>query len=162
MAALTPWRSYDAVPSIPVDGLVASGVRLVLLDRDNTCVPGDAEHAPADVVRWVRDARDAGLALCLVSNNFHSTRVAASADELGICKVDHAMKPFPWAVWAACEKMGVPPEQTVLVGDQVFTDLAAARLAGVRSILVDPQSTSELWYTRILRRFEHLASGARR
>ena len=53
--------------------------------------------------------------------------------------------------------MGVPRSQTVLIGDQVFTDLMAARLAGIPSILVDPQSTKELWYTRIFRQMEKLA-----
>ncbi len=69
------------------------------------------------------------------------------------------MKPAPFALWAACGTMGVPVEQTVLVGDQVFTDVMAANLAGVRPILVDPQSTEELWYTRVFRLFERAASG---
>ena len=154
-----PWARYHAVPDIPVGRLVDEGVRLVLLDRDNTCVPGDAEHAPAEVAAWFDRARAAGLALCLVSNNFHGTRVAASAAELGVRKVDHAMKPAPFALWAACGAMGVPTEQTVRVGDQVFTDVVAANLAGVRPILVDPQSTEELWYTRVFRLFQRAASG---
>ena len=38
----------------------------------------------------------------------------------------------------------------------LYTDIAAGNLAGVRTILVRPQSTSDLWYTHILRVFESL------
>lgn len=159
MALFRPQERYRSVADIPVERIADEGVRLVLLDRDNTCVPGDAERPPAEVVRWFERARAAGLALCLVSNNFHSSQVAASAAELGVNKIDHAMKPAPFALWAACEAAGVPAEQTVLVGDQVFTDVASANLAGVRPILVDAQSSKELWYTRVFRLFEKAASG---
>ena len=52
---------------------------------------------------------------------------------------------------------GVGPEATVMIGDQVFTDVVAGNLAGVRTILVRPQSRSDLWYTHIFRIFERLA-----
>ena len=48
----------------------------------------------------------------------------------------------------------MPAEQTVLIGDQVFTDVVAANLAGVRTILVRPQSRSDLWYTQLFRLVE--------
>ena len=34
--------------------------------------------------------------------------------------------------------MGTSPEETILMGDQVFTDVWAARNAGLRAILVPP------------------------
>lgn len=157
MALVTPWMRVHAISDIPVAALVDHNIRLVLVDRDNTCVPGDASSAPASVAAWIDSVKAASISVCFVSNNFHSTQVEASARELGIARVDHAMKPAPFALWYACKKMGVPTSQAVLIGDQVFTDLMAARLAGVRSILVDPQSTKELWYTRIFRQMEKLA-----
>jgi predicted HAD superfamily phosphohydrolase YqeG len=71
------------------------------------------------------------------------------------------MKPLPFAVWAALRREGATPEEAVLVGDQLYTDMAAGNLAGVRTILVRPQSTRDLWYTLILRRFERLVLGDR-
>ena len=64
------------------------------------------------------------------------------------------MKPAPIAVWRALALEGVPAEQTVLIGDQVFTDVVAANLAGVRTILVHPQTRHDLWYTQLLRLVE--------
>jgi HAD superfamily phosphatase (TIGR01668 family) len=159
LRSLSPFRATRYVASvdlIDIDTLVAAGVRLVLLDRDNTCVPRDTHVAPPAVKAWLGRLRDAGISACLLSNNFHSGEVAASACELGCRVVDHAMKPAPFSAWVAMARMGVGPEQTVIVGDQVFTDILAGNLAGVRTILVRPQSRRDLWYTQIFRLGEAL------
>lgn len=39
-------------------------------------------------------------------------------------------KPYPDPILVACEKLGVPPEEALFVGDSVY-DITAARLAGV-------------------------------
>ena len=150
-------RYVASLPLVSVEGLVRDGVRLVLLDRDNTCVPRDARVAPDVVTAWLDRAREAGLELCLVSNNFHTSHVSRTARELGVDFVDHAMKPLPLALRRAMRRAGARPEETVMIGDQVFTDVAAGNLAGVRTVLVRPQSRTDLWYTHVFRVFERLA-----
>lgn len=161
MSLVRPWRRERAITDVDVDELAASGVRCVLFDRDNTVVPRDTGVAPADVMDWICRVREAGIALCMVSNNFHSQQVEASAAELGCAVVHHAMKPAPFAVRRALALVSVDASEAVLIGDQVFTDVMAGNIAGVRTILVEPQSTSDLWYTHIFRVFER-AIGARR
>lgn len=149
-----PTRHVASVSAIDIEGLAQEGVRCVLLDRDNTCIPRDTRVAPPEVVSWLEAARAHGMRTCLVSNNFHTRQIEDSARELGCEVVHHAMKPAPFAVEAALVLSGVPAEEAVLVGDQVFTDVVAGNLAGVRTILVHPQSTTDLWYTQILRLLE--------
>lgn len=160
MGLLTPARRTRAITDISIPELAASGVRCILVDRDNTCVPRDTGRVPAEVLDWLASAREAGMATCMVSNNFHTREVEASAAELGCSCVHHAMKPAPFAVRRALGLVGVSAGEAVLVGDQVFTDVVAGNLAGVRTILVEPQSTSDLWYTHIFRAVERLI-GAR-
>ena len=157
MGLFSATRYVASLPQVSVEGLVRAGVRLVLLDRDNTCVPRDARVAPPAVEEWLDRAREAGLALCLVSNNFHTSHVSRTARELGVDFVDHAMKPLPIALRRAMRLAGATPGETVMIGDQVFTDVAAGNLAGVRTVLVRPQSRSDLWYTHVFRVFERLA-----
>ena len=149
-------RYVASLPLLDVDELVADGVRLVLLDRDNTCVPRDAAEPPAEVMAWLGRAREVGLKLCLVSNNFHSSQVRGSAEHMGVDVVDHAMKPLPFALVRAMRLMGSMPGETVMIGDQVFTDVVAGNLAGVRTVLVRPQSRKDLWYTHVFRIFERI------
>ena len=48
-----------------------------------------------------------------------------------------------------------------MIGDQIFTDVAAGNLSGVRTIMVRPQSEKDLWYTLIFRRIENVIYGER-
>lgn len=149
-------RYVASVNLIDVDELRSQGVRCVLLDRDNTLIPRDVKRPPLEVREWLSKLHEAGLAVCMVSNNFHTDEVCASAEDLGCAVVHHAMKPAPVAVRYAMQMVGVPAEQTVLIGDQLFTDMVAGNLAGVQTILVRPQSRKDLWYTYILRAAEHV------
>ena len=156
MALVTAWRYVARVELVDLDELVALGIRCLLLDRDNTIVPRDTKRAPESVRAWIAHAHELGLKVCFVSNNFHSKQVEANAAEFDAGCVDHAMKPFPFAVRHALKKMGVSAGEAVLIGDQVYTDICAGNLAGVRTILVRPQCRRELWYTYIFRAFEAL------
>lgn len=154
MTILKADRYVHSVDLIDVDDLRARGIRCVLVDRDNTLVPRDTNEPPAEIIEWVKSLHSHGIAVCMVSNNFHTDAVCASAEEIGCAVVHHAMKPAPVAIKVAQLMLGVPAEQTVLVGDQLLTDVLAGNLAGVQTILVRPQSTKDLWYTQIFRRFE--------
>ena len=52
------------------------------------------------------------------------------------------------------ERMGCTPAQTVMVGDQIFTDILGANLCGMRSVLLDPLSPDPSATVRFKRRLE--------
>ena len=49
-----------------------------------------------------------------------------------------AGKPKPSGYRKAMEKLGTDTTNTIFVGDQIFTDVMGANLAGIRTILVKP------------------------
>ena len=157
MSLFKPARYVASVDKIDLDALEAAGKRCVLLDRDNTLVPRDTHRVPDAVRAWLDEARARGFKLMLVSNNWHRDQVSASAAELGMDFISHAMKPAPFAIGRALKRLGVPRSAAVMVGDQLFTDVAGGNLAGVDAILVRPQATKDLWYTQIFRIFERRA-----
>lgn len=157
MRIFSPKRYVASVDRIDLDELAAQGKRAILLDRDNTLVPRDAATAPAAISAWLDAARAQGFKLCMVSNNWHRDQVLRSSRELGLQAISHAMKPAPFAVLAACKRLGVSREEAVLIGDQLYTDVWAGNFAGVDTILVKPQTTVDLWYTQIFRIFERRA-----
>ncbi|MBF0911582.1 MAG: YqeG family HAD IIIA-type phosphatase [Atopobiaceae bacterium] len=144
-----------SLEKVSIVQLKERGIKLVLLDRDNTCIPRDLKVAPPHVVEWFKAAQEAGLTLCFISNNIHLSEVRRSAQELGIEGEGFAMKPLPRALNFAMKRFDVTPEQTVMIGDQIFTDIIAGNLAKVSTILVLPQSDEDLWYTNIIRHVEH-------
>ena len=52
------------------------------------------------------------------------------------------------------EAFGLPPEQVLFVGDQIFTDCLAAHRAGVDCYLVKPIKSKETFFFRLKRAFE--------
>ena len=123
MRIFSPKRYVASVDRIDLDTLWADGKRAILLDRDNTLVPRDTEQVPAAVSAWLDTARAKGFKLCMVSNNWHRDQVMASACELGLEAISHAMKPAPFALKAGLKRLGATANEAVLIGDQLYTDV---------------------------------------
>ena len=103
----------------------------------------------------LRDMKDAGLMLGLATNGsgrtareiMRSIGVEALFDVfIGADEVPEG-KPEPDMIIAACERLGVPPEEAVYVGDEVV-DAAAGRAAGVRGVVVVNAEDDVSRYTR--------------
>ena len=153
MSLFSPTRYVSCVERIDLDELWARGKRAILLDRDNTLVPRDRSCAPDAVSAWLDRARSLGFELIMVSNNWHKDQVERSARELGMDFILFACKPLPFAIRA----LGARPHESVMIGDQLYTDVWGGNLAGVDTVLVKPQTTVDLWYTQIFRIFERRA-----
>lgn len=129
------------------------GIRAVVTDLDDTLAARNCYLPDGEVTDWVNALRDAGISICIVSNN-HEKRTSDFATPLGIPFFFEAKKPFKTAVFKAMEAMGSNTENTVLVGDQLFTDMVAARRCRMRSILVDPVGTYGGWFVQFKRKLE--------
>ena len=65
------------------------------------------------------------------------------------------LKPSGKAVKYICNKMGIPREKALLIGDREDTDGESARLAGVTFVKVDvQQARSGEFYTNLLQKIE--------
>jgi len=152
---LSPQRAWALTPDL----LTEHGVAGLLLDLDNTLIPyGYEGPVPPEVASWLAALRSAGIAAALVTNA-RPSRSRRWGEKLGLPALPFAAKPLPLAIFWAARTLGLPREKLLLVGDQVFTDLLAARLAGVRTALVPPLSPKELPHTRWLRRLERRCRG---
>ena len=153
MELLTPDVRLARVEDITPEYLKSKGFSALLLDVDNTLVSRATGELSPSVIAWVASLKKAGIACCLLSNNWHKTVLGFGA-ELDVPIVYKAMKPFPFAFIKALVTINAHRATTVVVGDQVFTDILGARLCVIPSILVEPLSETDLWYTKIFRRFE--------
>lgn len=148
----------DTLPDVSLDELAARGLRGVIVDLDNTvCAYRRPELAPG-VADWVAAARDRGFALVLVSNNF-TERVASVGAQLGIPVVPNALKPLPFAFLRALRLLGTPRRATVVIGDQLFTDVLGAKFLGLRTVLTKPLVEKDFPLTRLLRFLERTLAG---
>ena len=138
--AMTP-RLTDITP----ERLHAWGVKLLMLDFDNTIVPYTTTVPTAEMEAWLKEMNELpDVQLCIVSNS-HNDRVPKFCRERGIDVITHAKKPFSKGINECLAKYGIPAENAALVGDQIFTDTLGANCAGVRSILVEAIHNHNFW-----------------
>ena len=131
------------------------GIRSLMTDLDNTLVEWNAMDATPKLVDWLTQVRNHGISVCIVSNN-EATRVEAFAKPLQLPAIFGAKKPRRGAFERALEILGTNQHDTVMVGDQIFTDIAGGNKMGMFTILVAPISKQEWIGTRINRKLEHL------
>ena len=98
-----------------------------------------SSEIPTEEIRvWKEELERHGITLFVVSNSRKSTRVPNYCKKLGIDFVRHAGKPSAKGFAEALEKTGRRAEETLMVGDQIFTDVLGANRAGIRVVLVEP------------------------
>jgi len=154
---LCPRRFCRAgVTEVDVAELKRAGVEAVLLDLDNTLVGWQRSDVPEAVRTWLSELRDAGMKLCLVSNTRYGRRLRALSEELGIPYVRRAWKPRRRGFQEAIALLQADPARTVMIGDQVFTDVLGANRLGIYSILVAPMAGREFLGTKVSRAAERL------
>ena len=148
-----PDEDVASAYEIPYDTLYQKGIRGVIFDIDNTLGPHDA---PADgrARGLFAHLREIGMDTCLLSNN-KEPRVAAFAEAVGGSRyIYKGGKPGRRGYLRAMEKMGVEKEETIFVGDQLFTDVYGAKRTGIHSILVKPIHPKEEIQIVLKRRLE--------
>ena len=121
---------------IPFEELYKKGYRGLIFDIDNTLVPHGAPADERAIVLFER-LRKIGFDTCLISNN-QEPRVQPFADKVGSKYVFDAHKPSTKNYKKAMELMKTRKENTLFVGDQLFTDVWGAKRTGIKSILVKP------------------------
>jgi HAD superfamily phosphatase (TIGR01668 family) len=147
------WRADGfaaSVTAIDIGDLRARNIAGIIIDLDNTLVGYRVLEPSAAEARWVRDARDAGFRIVVVTNNA-TPWAKAVADNLGVPCITNAGKPFPRAFRRALGVLELARDQVVVVGDQFFTDVLGAKVYGLPVILVPPLVERDPWNTRPLR-----------
>jgi len=155
-----PVQIADRIEDVDLVGLWDSGKRLILLDVDNTIVPWKSHGVQDRVLEWLRQAKQIGFQLCMVSNTKRPDRLAKLSEQLGVPTVRGRFKPSRHMYHKALAKFSIPADQAVMIGDQLMTDILGANRSGVDAIWVKKMSGPEFKGTKINRQIEHLLSGA--
>ena len=142
MSLFYPCYRFRRIWEIAPEWFTVHQISVVLLDVDNTLTTHDNPEVPDEARRWIAQMQKAGIKLLILSNN-RPERVEPFARKLGLGCIANAAKPLTRGVRRAGERLGVQKRGMALIGDQIFTDIAGANLAGIRSILVEPMNPKE-------------------
>ena len=146
-------KYLKSVTDITLPMVREMGLKGLILDVDNTLTTHGNREIPAHIKDWLNYIKTGGIKLILLSNNSEA-RVSAFAERIDIAYVGRAFKPFPFGVKRACAAMQLETNEAAMVGDQVFTDLLAGKLAGCKSILLMPIEEEKGRFFAVKRYFE--------
>ena len=139
-----PAMIADSVTKLTPDFLQKQGIRVLMLDFDNTIVPYTTNVASEEMDAWLKNMLLSNIRLCVVSNS-RNDRVKVFCHQYGLECITHAQKPFSKGIRECLQKYGVEPGECALAGDQIYTDTLGANGVGVRAILVRAIDNHNFW-----------------
>jgi uncharacterized protein len=150
---LRPSEYHKSIFEIDLERLKARGCRAIMLDLDNTMVKWNDPDPTPGLLSWLKKVQKKGFLACIVSNN-SGPRVSEFAAKVGIPFISKAVKPRRKGFREAMDRLGVKPDETVVIGDQIFTDVLGGNRSGAYTILVVPIDPREFFLTQIVRKVE--------
>ncbi len=143
----------DAVHDLAPAVLNRHGIRAVMVDLDDTLVASNSPDITSSFHDWVGSLKAADVPLLILSNG-QPRRVRQWSQTLGVPGLALVGKPFWFGFRRGLTLLGSQAFETAMVGDQLFTDVLGANLAGLTSVLVTPLSAGGLPHTRAARKLE--------
>ena len=150
---LSPDYYYESVFLIPYKDLWQQKIRGLIFDIDNTLTPYANKYPPTKIIALIRRLEKMGFSICLLTNNTPK-RLKHFNERLALDGIANAIKPLPKGVKQAMAKMGTKPEHTVIIGDQLLSDIWAGKNAKVTTILVKPITDKDFITVSIKRLIE--------
>jgi HAD superfamily phosphatase (TIGR01668 family) len=153
LGLIEPHLELNSVLELNLRHIAGLKLRTLLLDVDCTLKDYEADSFSPSITAWLSSLQAGGIQLCLLSNG-KRRRIAPLAQRYGLACVSKAFKPLPFGCWKAIRQLRADARQTAVIGDQLFADVIAGRMAGLFTILVRPTTTVEPWFTRLKRPLE--------
>ncbi|WP_096188323.1 YqeG family HAD IIIA-type phosphatase [Evansella halocellulosilytica] len=150
-----PDQYVQSIYEISISELKEKGVKGIITDLDNTLVEWDRPNATEQLIEWFEQVRKEGLEIVIVSNN-NEKRVKHFSEPHKLTFIHSAKKPMSKAFNTACKLLDLKREETVVIGDQLLTDILGGNRGGFHTILVVPVAQTDGFFTKINRRLERI------
>ena len=146
---------FEKYDEITPEFLAQNGIKALLLDVDNTLAPYEQAEPSEKNLKWFKSLDDAKISYAFISNNSSDARIKRFNASIGAPAYAKSGKPFAKkTIKKAIAILGGTNESTAIVGDQIFTDILAGKLSGIRKILVPPIKDKKNLFFRFKRALE--------
>lgn len=152
---LYPREYLSSVYEITYSKLVKLNIDTVIFDIDNTLVPYWVKKPDSKLKTFFSGLQNRGIKLGILSNS-KEQRSKAFCSEIDMPYEFKAGKPSVKGLHNIIKRLGSESKKTMLVGDQIFTDVWCANSAGAYSVLVKPVSKKDELITAPKRPFEKI------
>ena len=143
------------VQEITIQFLMKNKIKALILDVDNTLIDY-YKNLSEEVIQWAHNLQGQGIKMYILSNTNQKEKVENVAKSLEIPYKMFARKPSKQGFKKVQDELKINPENIGVVGDQIFTDVIGGNRSGMFTILVDPVTPKDYWYTAWKRPIENV------
>ena len=143
------------VQEITIEFLNKNNIKALILDVDNTLIDY-YKNLSDEVVNWAKELQDHGIKMYILSNTNKKEKVETVAKKLELEYMNFAKKPSKKGFLEVKEKLDIDSKNIGVVGDQIFTDVIGGNRCKMFTILVDPVTPKDYWYTAWKRPLENI------
>lgn len=135
----TPNDHYASVFDIPLDYLYTQkGFRTLVLDVDNTLISVGQKKLSLRYLNWIDKAKAIGFDIYLLSNNRSYARIDKIIKQTETHGFHFACKPLTYSLKELSRTYKFNLKETIIIGDQLLTDIILGKWSRTYAILVDP------------------------
>jgi uncharacterized protein len=156
LSLLQPRYWAKDVTDIDFEKLTESGINTVIFDIDNTLGPHSTLSVDPKILSAIHKALEkkkiTQVAIATNRYRYNFEKIASQLGEnveylyaSGLAK----RKPFKSYFVALLKKLNSKPEECVMVGDKILTDVIGANSIGINSLLVDRLGEAS-WYQKLI------------
>ena len=148
-----PDMYQKSIYHINYDKLKDDGIKCLLFDLDNTCVPFKDKEPNKKLIDLFERLKDMDFKVIIFSNATKK-RITPFKNGLNVDCSASSKKPNTNKLMKVIKMFGYDLSEVVLIGDQLFTDILCGNRAGIKTVLVNPMSSDDLLFTKFFRYFE--------
>ena len=131
-----PFAHAESIYKIDLSFYKKIGIKYVFADLDNT-LDSYKQATPLEKAKELKSKLEKeGIELIIVSNNT-GARVQKYSKELGVRHFSSLAKPFSLKLKKIMKRSKIKPDEVVMIGDQIVTDISCANGAKVKSVLTE-------------------------
>ena len=146
---------FEKYSDVTPEFLAENGIKTLLLDIDNTLAPYEQAEPSEENLKWLQSLKCAGVGYAFISNNSNDERIKKFNEKIGAPAYAKSGKPFSrHTVKRVLQILGGEKTSTAFLGDQIFTDVLAGKLCGLKTMLVPPIKDKSNLFFRFKRALE--------
>lgn len=151
---IQPNAYLNSVQDITIEFLQKNKIYALILDVDNTLIDY-YKNLSEETIEWAKKLKNYGIKMYILSNTNKKDKVETVSKKLMVPYELFAKKPSKKGFLKIQKQLDIPPENIAVVGDQIFTDVIGGNRSKMFTILVDPVSQKDYWYTAWKRPMEN-------
>lgn len=148
-----PDAYQKSIYTINYDKLKENGIKCLLFDLDNTCIPYIDKKPTKKLKNLFDNLSDKGFRVIIFSNSPRS-RLEPFKKELNVDCCASAGKPRKNKFLKVLKTYNYDLSEVAIIGDQLMTDIYGGNKVGIMTILVNPMSEIDMPFTKIYRIIE--------